>query len=82
MLLAAPHALAAAEPSETTTTGPLLVQQLLGATTEPYRLLARAETPGRHGYGTASVSAYVSTDGTHAVLHLAEARCMDIAEIV
>ena len=83
--LASPLAPASAEPNERATTGPRVVRQLLGATSDVYRLAVRGETPNRSGYdgyGPAKVLAYVSDDGTHAVLHLAEMRCENVDEII
>lgn len=83
--LASPFAPSAAESNERATTGPHLVRQLLGTTSDAYRLLLRSEAPNRYGYGgygPAKVSAYVGDDGTHAALHLAEMRCEDVSEII
>ena len=85
VLLTSPIEPVPAEPAESATAAPDLARQLLGPRISAYRLLLRSEVPNKSrdgGSTPAKVSAYVSEDGTHALLHLAEVRCYDISEIV
>ena len=86
VLLTSPIEPATGAATESAAAGPNLARQLLGTGSSAYRLLLRSEIPNKFtGFGgtaPAKVSAYVSEDGTHALLHLAEVRCIDISEIV